>query len=379
MSLDSDGLWRPVIELPPRPRSPRGCGSGSGSAGSTSGQSGSRNIGATNTMRVLGKPLGAAALTGDVLKGLLPVILFARLHSDTTFLLLCGVAAILGHSFSLFLKFRGGKVWPPAPGSSSVWSPGPTLLAIAIFAAVVAATRYVSLGSICASVSLAIPVWFVDTSHVVRIVVLLVALLIIIKHRANVQRILKGEENRVAGRGQVSPAASPADMHSSLKPSPRSPINVRVIPQLRGVPDIGGFSFARYWVFAFAETTAPSRYTVEMRFERKLTPPLNRGDFRVAGVAGIIALLVYTCTLARRSRARTAANSSAPPGPSGSPTRRAIPSGPSSPMPLRGSPLETPPGASISSPPHAGPVPSRFSVLAALSLTRNRMGSRQRP
>ena len=60
-----------------------------------------------------------------------------------------------------------------------------------------AATRYVSLGSILASISLAISVWFVDTSDVVRIVVLLVALLIIIKHRANVQRILKGEENRI--------------------------------------------------------------------------------------------------------------------------------------------------------------------------------------
>lgn len=161
-------------------------------------EAGSKNIGATNTMRVLGKPLGAAALTGDVLKGLLPVILFARLHNESIYLpLLCGVAAILGHSFSLFLKFRGGKGVATSAGVFLGLVTWPTLLAISIFAAVVAATRYVSLGSICASVSLAVSVWFVDTSHVVRIVVLLVALLIIIKHRANVQRILKGEENRV--------------------------------------------------------------------------------------------------------------------------------------------------------------------------------------
>lgn len=161
-------------------------------------EAGSKNIGATNTMRVLGKPLGAAALTGDVLKGLLPVVFFARLHMESLHLpLLCGVAAILGHSFSIFLKFRGGKGVATSAGVFLGLVTWPTLLAIAIFAAIVAATRYVSLGSICASVSLAISVWFVETSNVVRIVVLLVALLIIIKHRANVQRILKGEENRV--------------------------------------------------------------------------------------------------------------------------------------------------------------------------------------
>lgn len=161
-------------------------------------EAGSKNIGATNTMRVLGKPLGAAALTGDVLKGLLPVILFARLHPESVHLpLLCGVAAILGHSFSLFLKFRGGKGVATSAGVFLGLVTWPTVLAIAVFAAIVAATRYVSLGSILASISLAISVWFVDTSNVVRIVVLLVALLIIIKHRANVQRILKGEENRV--------------------------------------------------------------------------------------------------------------------------------------------------------------------------------------
>lgn len=161
-------------------------------------EAGSKNIGATNTMRVLGKPLGAAALIGDVLKGLLPVIFFARLHTDSVHLpLLCGVAAILGHSFSIFLKFRGGKGVATSAGVFLGLVTWPTLLAIAIFAGVVAVTRYVSLGSICASVSLAISVWFVPTSHVVRFVVLLVALLIIIKHRTNVQRIFKGEENRV--------------------------------------------------------------------------------------------------------------------------------------------------------------------------------------
>src|SRR5690606_10762972 len=73
-------------------------------------EAGSKNIGATKTMRVLGKLLGAVALTGDMLQGLLPVICFAKLHPESVHLpLLCGVAAILGHAFSLFLKFKGGK------------------------------------------------------------------------------------------------------------------------------------------------------------------------------------------------------------------------------------------------------------------------------
>jgi len=161
-------------------------------------EAGSRNIGATNTMRVLGKPLGAAALTGDVLKGLIPVLAAEQLRPELVHLpLLCGIAAILGHSFSLFLKFRGGKGVATSAGVFLGLATWPTLIAIGIFAAVVAATRYVSAGSILAALSLSISVWFFPVSDVVRVVVMVVAALIIVKHRSNVQRILKGEENRV--------------------------------------------------------------------------------------------------------------------------------------------------------------------------------------
>ena len=161
-------------------------------------ESGSKNIGATNTMRVLGKPLGATALTADILKGLIPVVAIARLSpADVQLPMLCGVAAILGHSFSIFLTFRGGKGVATSAGvflGLATWS---TLIAVAVFAGIVATTRMVSLGSVGAAASMAISVWFFPLSVVIRVVAVLIAVLIVVKHRANLRRIVKGEENRL--------------------------------------------------------------------------------------------------------------------------------------------------------------------------------------
>ncbi|MBX3177059.1 MAG: glycerol-3-phosphate 1-O-acyltransferase PlsY [Candidatus Hydrogenedentes bacterium] len=161
-------------------------------------EAGSRNIGATNTMRVLGKKLGAAALAADIAKGLTAVLLIARLDPAQPHLpLFCGVAAILGHSFSIFLRFRGGKGVATSAGVFLGLAPGPMAIAIAVFAAVVAATRMVSAASVCAAAALAVSVWFFPLSTVIRVVVAVVAILVILKHRANIRRILRGEENKI--------------------------------------------------------------------------------------------------------------------------------------------------------------------------------------
>lgn len=161
-------------------------------------EAGSRNIGATNTMRVLGKKLGAAALAADIAKGLIPVLLSARLDPAQPHLpLFCGVAAILGHSFSIFLRFRGGKGVATSAGVFLGLAPGPMAIAIAVFAAVFAATRMVSAASVCAAAALAVSVWFFPLSTVIRVVVAVVAMLVILKHRANIRRILRGEENKI--------------------------------------------------------------------------------------------------------------------------------------------------------------------------------------
>lgn len=158
---------------------------------------GSKNIGATNTMRVLGKGLGGAALAADMLKGFIPVVLVARLGDWNYLPLACGVAAILGHSFSLFLGFKGGKGVATSTGVFLGLLPIPTLIAAVVFGSVLAGTRMVSAGSISAAIALSIAAYFFTDDMVLLGIVLLMALLVIWKHRDNIKRILKGEENRI--------------------------------------------------------------------------------------------------------------------------------------------------------------------------------------
>ena len=160
-------------------------------------QHGSKNIGATNTFRVLGKGLGIATLAGDILKGWVPVVLFAQLDTWEYLPVLCGLAAILGHTFSLFLWFRGGKGVATSTGVFLGLAPVPTLSAGGVFAIVFAATRMVSAGSISAAAALIAAVFFIATPVPVRVVTVLVAVLVIVKHHANIRRILKGEESRL--------------------------------------------------------------------------------------------------------------------------------------------------------------------------------------
>lgn len=160
-------------------------------------QHGSKNIGATNTMRVLGKQLGAVALAGDMAKGLLPVLVAPEFASWPHLPLACGLAAILGHSFSVFLKFRGGKGVATSTGVFLALAPIPTLIAAVVFGVTVAASRMVSAGSVSAAAAMSIAVFCMPLSTPIRMVTLLVAALVIYKHRSNITRILRGEENRI--------------------------------------------------------------------------------------------------------------------------------------------------------------------------------------
>lgn len=170
---------------------------------------GSKNIGATNTMRVLGKTLGAIALAGDAAKGLVPVLVFSRLSAWPYAALACGIAAIAGHLAPIFLKFKGGKGVATSLGVFLALCPLPTLIAAVTFFAVVAVTRMVSAGSITAAVAMTASVYLISPTlatsptHLLsdvwalRIVVSMVALLIIVKHRSNIGRIFRGEESKV--------------------------------------------------------------------------------------------------------------------------------------------------------------------------------------
>lgn len=170
---------------------------------------GSKNIGATNTLRVLGKKLGALALAGDVGKGIVATIAIARLSAWPYAPLVCGLAAIVGHSASAFLGMKGGKGVATSAGVFLTLCPIATLLAALVFFVVVKLTRMVSAGSICGALTIVASVFIMPHSeatyptnvlpseHVLQGIVTAVALLVIWKHRSNIMRILRGEENRI--------------------------------------------------------------------------------------------------------------------------------------------------------------------------------------
>jgi len=158
---------------------------------------GSKNIGATNTLRVLGKGLGILALLGDVGKGLAAVLLVARLSTWPHAPLVCGVAAIFGHTASLFIRFKGGKGVATGLGVFLGLCPIPILIGFGTFIVVVAVTHMVSAGSIAGAVALAVALYVFTVSWPIRVVASLVAFVVILKHHSNIRRILRGEENRL--------------------------------------------------------------------------------------------------------------------------------------------------------------------------------------
>jgi acyl phosphate:glycerol-3-phosphate acyltransferase len=160
-------------------------------------QAGSGNIGATNVYRVAGRGLGLLTLLGDALKGVLPLLLVIFLlqpHPWQTGAV--AVAAFVGHCFPVYLKFRGGKGVATALGIFLVLSPLSVLVALAIFALLLWKWRYVSLGSVAAALVIPFLVLFFEGTPSLFVASLLISTLVIARHRANVQRLLAGTENR---------------------------------------------------------------------------------------------------------------------------------------------------------------------------------------
>jgi glycerol-3-phosphate acyltransferase PlsY len=159
-------------------------------------QEGSGNIGATNVTRVLGKKLGALTLVGDLLKGFLPVWIGSYLVSSLNVVCLMGCAAFLGHLFPVYLKFKGGKGVATALGVFLYLSPIVILIEIIIFVFVVGIWKYVSLGSLIAAASMPLLLLIIGPPKPVVLLSMAFALLIFTKHKANIQRLLSGTENK---------------------------------------------------------------------------------------------------------------------------------------------------------------------------------------
>ncbi len=158
---------------------------------------GSKNTGSTNAARVLGAKLGILTLILDISKGAIPVILALILKENTDVkLILIGMSAIFGHSFSIFLKFKGGKAVATTLGVFLVLVPKAILIAAIIFFTVFAIWRYVSLSSIAAAASLPFGIWFCYNNVLYMIFGTIIGLLIIIRHRSNIERLKNGEETK---------------------------------------------------------------------------------------------------------------------------------------------------------------------------------------
>ena len=178
---------------------------------------GSGNIGATNASRALGTKWGLVVLVLDALKGWLPAALlpgcWSKEPADLALLTAgAGIAAILGHMYSVWLGFQGGKGVATALGVLLAVSPYGTLTAFIVFATAFAATRIVSLGSILAATSFAIhqlialqPQPFSAVLWPIATFSLVAPALVIAKHRANIQRLLQGTEPRFGRSRPASP------------------------------------------------------------------------------------------------------------------------------------------------------------------------------
>jgi acyl phosphate:glycerol-3-phosphate acyltransferase len=161
---------------------------------------GSGNIGAANVLRVAGPAVAAAVLLVDVLKGLVPVLLALRAGQAPWAVVATGLAAIAGHNWSIFLGFRGGKGVATSAGVLAGLSLQAALVAAAVWIVVVAISRFSSLGSLVAAVSVPLTLWRLRTPPEYVAFGLIAALLAIYRHRANIQRLVAGTELRVTDR-----------------------------------------------------------------------------------------------------------------------------------------------------------------------------------
>jgi glycerol-3-phosphate acyltransferase PlsY len=169
---------------------------------------GSKNLGATNVYRTLGWKYAIPVGLVDIAKGALPVLVFAPRAADSQlFALTCGVAAIVGHVFSVFVRFRGGKGVATAAGVMLGLAPLSLGIALVIWIVVLKLSGYVSLASIGAAAAFPVAVYLLERPDQPEILWLdaLLAAAIIWLHRANIRRLLNGTESRF-GRRAVPPA-----------------------------------------------------------------------------------------------------------------------------------------------------------------------------
>jgi len=163
-------------------------------------QVGSGNVGATNVLRTSGVRTAVVAMVLDVIKGVIAVVMAQRLTGGIGTPMAAGLASVIGHIYPVWLRFRGGKGVATAAGVFAVLTPMALGIAGAAFVIAVWITRYLSVGSVIAAVTLAIVAIVTDAPGVIEIGSGIAALVIVQRHRANLARVVAGTERRVGQR-----------------------------------------------------------------------------------------------------------------------------------------------------------------------------------
>jgi glycerol-3-phosphate acyltransferase PlsY len=183
---------------------------------------GSGNIGATNVFRYLGVPAGIFVLLADAFKGWVAVIIATNVFLASSAsgparewsAITAGLLAILGHNFTCWLHFKGGKGIATSAGVLLALVPAALLFILGMWILVFVSTRYVSLASICAAAALPVSTWLTGQSSTMICITAVMGGVAIYKHKANIQRLLKGTKNRVGGKKKPSVEAGPPKVAS---------------------------------------------------------------------------------------------------------------------------------------------------------------------
>jgi glycerol-3-phosphate acyltransferase PlsY len=176
---------------------------------------GSGNIGATNVLRVLGKTAGILVLALDALKGALAVLLVPRLcgrwvsaEEAALYLpLVAGISTILGHNYTCWLGFKGGKGVATSGGVLAALVPVAFLITLATWLLVIWLSRYVSLGSVVAAAVLPFATYFTHSNRALLALTTVIGLLVIWRHRANIRRLRAGTESKIGAPRNTDPPA----------------------------------------------------------------------------------------------------------------------------------------------------------------------------
>lgn len=181
---------------------------------------GSGNIGATNVFRAVGTPAGIMVLLADALKGWVAVAVVSQAfchwfvpgageQMSESFEIVAAIFAVVGHNYTFLLRFKGGKGIATSAGVLLALVPLSLVIILSIWIVVFLLTRYVSLASICASFSLPFATWLTGRSNTMILITGILAALAIYKHRSNIQRLIKGTENRVVWKKHPPETGTP--------------------------------------------------------------------------------------------------------------------------------------------------------------------------